>query len=507
MTGSAAGEARRLPSRYLPAAYLESAPKLAGSLLAGVVYLFAPAVWPGAWAWVALGPLIAVLVCEPVWRWTFTRVAITPTHLRVTTGAVHRRDQSLAWADVGTVDSRQSWAFARWRLHALTLSQAGDERTKVQLWAADDELHRAVTRYAGHALARAGRGDVTDRGDDPGLGAVADAEPAGILLYRVRATQLLLASVVYGQFALIGGGAALALSETLGTIGADEVIARWLPLPPAAWALVIAAGIVALGLVLTVVRYASFEVRREPDARLVISYGLLSTHTRSIAPGAVIGVVLQRNLVETLLGRVRLSVLTTDSAAQLGTNLVLPSLPRRAVARLLREAFGEDPATRLPTVDRGGRALAAGLAVLASLTAVTLLAGWAAAAQGWRPVFVLSAGALALAVAWPLSRVLCARLDAETGSDRVVLLVSHLVQRQTVLAAAAVHIVATSRLATRPLLAHLCYYAGMPRTFRALRFVAADVDALSARVARSIPLARTRRRALRTPAGPLASMP
>lgn len=508
MTGPHAG---RLPVRYLPAAYLESAPKLAGSLLAGAVYLFAPAVWPGAWAWLAVGPLIAVLVGEPVWRWTFTRIAITPTHLRVTTGAIHRREQSLAWADIGTVDSRQSWAFARWHLHALTLSQAGDERTKAQLWAADDELRAAVMRYAGHAVVDGGRGAAVGAGlaaaVDGGRGIVsaAGAETVGVLLYRVRIAHLLLASAVYGQFALIGGGAALAVSETLGAIGADEVIARWLPLPPASWALVIAAGIVTLGLVLTVVRYASFEVRRAPDDRLVISYGLLSTHERSIMPGAVIGVVLQRNLVETLLGRVRLSLLTTDSAAQLGTNLVLPSLPRRVVARLLREAFGEDPATRLPTVDRGGRALAAAIAVLASMAAVALLAGWTAAARGGPPVLVLASGVLALSLAWPVSRVLCARLQAEPGTRRVVLLLSHLVQRQIVLDTAAVHIVATSRLVGRPLLAHLSYYAGMPRTFRALRFVAADVDALSARVARSIPLARTRRRALRSTAGPLAS--
>lgn len=489
MTVPADAVPRRLPLRYLPASYLESSPKLVGSFIAGAVYLFGPAVWPGAWAWLALAPLIAVLVCEPFWRWTFTRVALTPEHLVVTTGAFTRRQQSLAWADVGTVDSRQSWAFARWDLRVLTLSQAGDERTKVHLWAVDEDLHREVTARAGHTLG-------TAEADATAEQTAAQTGPApGILLYRVRLTHLLLASVVYGQFALIGGGAALGVSETLGMFGADAALARWLPLPPVVWAVAIAVGIVALGLVLTVVRYASFEVRRMPGDRIVISYGLFSTHTRSVSRATTIGVVLQRNIVETLLGRVRLSLLTTDSAAQLGTNLLLPSLPRRVVERLLHEAFDGDPSTRLLTGDRGARAAGTGTVVLAGLIASAILAGGVAAGQGWPPLLVLATGAVVVAVLWPVTVVLCSRLRVDAGSDRVVLLVSHVVQRQTMLSAAAVHIVGTSRLAGHPLFADVCFYAGMPRTFRALRFRPAEVDALSARIAATVPLARTHRRA------------
>ncbi len=74
--------------------------------------------------------------------------------------------------------------------------------------------------------------------------------------------------------------------------------------------------------------------------------------------------------------------------------------------------------------------------------------------------------------------------------------VRHVLHRRTVLDAAAVHIVSTTRLGRRPLLAHVCYYAGMPRTFRAPRFTMDDIDTLSARLAQTVPLATTRRRAL-----------
>lgn len=490
MTLSTDAVPRRLPLRYLPASYVESSPKLVGSFVAGAVYLFGPSVWPGAWAWLALGPLIAVLVFEPVWRWTFTRVALTPEHLVVTTGAFTRRQQSLAWADIGTVDSRQSWAFARWNLRVLTLSQAGDERTKVHLWAVDEDLHGEVTARAGHAL-----GTVRAAAPTVEEASIQERPAPGTLLYRVRLTHLLLASVVYGQFALIGGGAALAVSETLGMFGADAALARWLPLSPLVWAVAIAVSIIALGLVLTVVRYASFEVRRMSGDRIVISYGLFSTHTRSVSRATTIGIVLQRNIVETLLGRVRLSLLTTDSAAQLGTNLLLPSLPRRVVERLLHEAFDEAPSTRLLTGDRGARAGGTGVALLAGLIVAAVLAGWVAAGMEWPPLLVLSTGAGVFAIAWPATVVLCSRLRVDAGSDRATLLVSHVVQRQTVLSTAAVHIVGTSRVAGYPLFADVCFYAGMPRTFRALRFSSAEVDALSARIAATVPLARTHRRA------------
>lgn len=489
MNASTAGAARRLPLSYLPAAYLESSPKLAGSLTAGGVYLFGPDVWPGAWAWLALGPLIAVLVIEPMWRWTFTRVQLTPTHLNFTTGGIHRREQSLAWTDIAAVDSRQSWAFARWRLFSITLSQAGDERAKVQLWAADEDLLRAVTASAGHALDRAEEAPTEE------------TEPTGTLLYRVRLGQLLLASVVFGQFAVIGGAAAMAVSEMLQTIGADDLIARWFPLPPAVWGASILGGVVALGLVLTVIRYASFEVRRMHDGRLLISYGLLSTHTRSVSPSATIGVVVQHNIVETLLGRVRLSLLTTDSAGQLGTNLVLPSLPRRVVEQLLREAFHEGRTTRLVTAERGAPALGTSVLVLAAVGVATALAGWGAAQAGWAPIPVIAVSAAAFGAAWGLSRLLCSGLSVARASDAVVLHVRHVLHRRTVLDAAAVHIVSTTRLGRRPLLAHVCYYAGMPRTFRAPRFTMDDIDTLSARLAQTVPLATTRRRAL-VPASP-----
>lgn len=473
MLNTKTGSSLRLPPQYLPAAYLESGPKLVGSLIAGGLYASTPSSWPGIWGWLALGPLIAVLLFEPVWRWSFTRIDITHTHLRVSTGVMIRREQSLAWDDIGAVDSRQPWAFARWRLYTVTLSQAGDERAKVYLRAADEALHREVTTRAGHALGR----NAPRRGSS--------GESPDSLLYRVTTANLLLASVVYGQFAIIGGGVAMSAADTLSQLGADHDIGRWLPAPSGSWTLIVVAGVVATGLALTVVRYASFEVRRLPDGRLIISYGLLSTHTRSIAPGATIGVVAQRNIVETLLGRVRLSLLTTDSAAQLGTNLVLPSLPRRTVERLLREALGGEWEPPDLVRSSGLRAAGAGCLTIGIMALAATAAVWAASALRWHPLMLLVAAALALGLAYSATFLLCSEVRVDAGTGHVTLLVTHLVQRQTVLSTAAVHTVAITRIGKHPVVARICFYAGQPRTFRALRFDSRNMDALSAQMPRN----------------------
>lgn len=492
--GRAAGEraaaaSARLPLGYIGAAYLESAPKLLGGVLAGAVYLFAPDVWPGPWAWLALAPLLAVLVCEPPWRWWSTRVTLTAQHLTIATGMWHRREQSLAWSDVGAVDTRQPWAFRFWGLRSLTLAQAGDERTKVQLWAVDEETHARIVALAGH------------RAEDRPAHAervahIPDAAPdaAGTVIYRVRLSHLVLASLVYGQFAVIGGAAAAAAWEFLGSVGAADLIVQWIPLPPVMWGVVIAVAIVVMGFALTVIRYAGFEVRRTADGRLVISYGLLSTHTRSIAPAAVVGVILQRNLVETVLGRARLALLTTDSAAQLGANLVLPSLPRTVVTHLLRTAFDDQVGPRLLTTSRGYGAMIRGAALLVALAASAAGILWVTAEQGWPPLASASAALLCLAVLWRLTALLCSRLSVSEDARRVLLTSTHVVQRQSVLVPASVHVVAGTRVLGRNVFVQVFYYAGMPRALRAMRFDRADVDGLSARVAQTRPLAATHRR-------------
>lgn len=487
MADPTATTARRLPARYVGAAYLETSPKLAGALAAGTVYLVAPDVWPGPWAWLALGPLIAVLVLEPLIRWWSTRLSITAQHVAVASGVIERREQTLAWSDIGTVDSRQSWAFRRWGVHSLTLAQSGDERAKLQLWGVDDPTRTRILSLAGHAVAAS----ATRRAaaDEP-----SGATVEGDLIYRVRSSHLILASLVYGQFAVIGGAAAMAAWEVLGYIDATGALERTISASPVTSAVAIAAVVIVLGFALTVVRYAGFEVRRMPDGRLTIRYGFFSTHARSIAAGATVGVVLQRNLVEIVLGRARLSLLTTDSAAQLGANLVLPSLPRAVVERILRTAFDDQVGHRLLTSSRGAGAFGWGTVLLVA-SAAAGFGGWTAiAAFDWSPLAAAAGGLLAIVVAWQGSRLLCSRLSVNGDARRVLLTTTHVVQRQSVLSPASVHVVSSTRVLGRRLLVDVHYYAGMARALRAMRFDRADVDALSARVAERRPVTATQRR-------------
>ncbi|MBD4674313.1 hypothetical protein GUG47_00200, partial [Xanthomonas citri pv. citri] len=75
--------------------------------------------------------------------------------------------------------------------------------------------------------------------------------------------------------------------------------------------------------------------------------------------------VWHRNAAEQLLGRARLSVLTLDSAAQLGGNLVLPSMPVERARAIVAE--------HLPEFAGTARRLSTGLATPA-VNLVSLLA-------------------------------------------------------------------------------------------------------------------------------------
>ena len=93
-----------------------------------------------------------------------------------------------------------------------------------------------------------------------------------------------------------------------------------------------------VGVVATVLRFGGLETAVNDDA-IVLRYGMLSTRERVIDNSAVVGVEIRRSPVEIALGRVRLSLITLDSAGGLGSNLVLPSLREKIAEKIILESF------------------------------------------------------------------------------------------------------------------------------------------------------------------------
>lgn len=474
-------ETSRLTPRYIGAAYLEASPKLAASILAGAIYLTSPGVWPGAWAWLVIGPLIAVTILEPPLRWWTTRVTLEPHQLHVTTGVWTRRRRSLRWQRVGVVDARQSWAFRLCGVHSVTLAQAGDEDRKVQLWGIDRALRARIETLV------AERVTTTEEAPAPHAAAAAAAP-----IFRARAHQLLLAGLVYGQFAVLGAAAEFSAWEVLDQLGLWDSLAQTASASPRVLAAAIGALILVGGLALTLLRFGGFTVERDADDAVTIRYGLLSSRTRTIDPHATVGLIVQRNLIEMALGRARLSLLTADSAAQLGTNLVLPSLPRAVVLDIVRTAFDGHESDDAFTMSSSGRASAHSALWLAGTGAVVAAAWWGAALLAWPPAVTLAATAAVAVVAWAAGRLLASRLTVGPQASHAVLSIQHVSEQRLQVAIPAVHVVDLTRVFAAPPLACVHYYAGMPRALRSLRFSRTDLDRLCTAIA--TPLTRSRER-------------
>ncbi len=298
------------------------------------------------------------------------------------------------------INTERPWAHLVLVLYLLTLTQAGDESTRVVL--------RGVTRPtvdlvlgrveaalpAGHAPAPAG------------------AEQSDRTIYAASVPELVLMSFVYGQVVVLAAAVAATLWDLLEEAGLLESLgfaAGRLPV----WAQVL--GAIAVGLLIgvcaTLVRYFRFRVGVNDRSRLSIRFGLLEPHERRIDPAAVEGLVLHRNLVEQWSGRARLALLTTDSAAQLRSNLLLPSLPVDVVRSIAEEYFADlVPADSL--LDHRPRRVRA---VLVSLGALGVAAGAGLALHRWTGLPVWAALLAGLTV---LLAALVLGTSWTTGSQR-----------------------------------------------------------------------------------------
>ncbi len=416
---------------------------------------------------------LALAVIEPVFRQATHHYEVTRDSLRHEAGLVEQRRRDFPWRSIAAINTERPWAHRVLGLYRLTLTQAGDESTRVVL--------RGVTRPtvdlvlgrveaalpAGHAPAPAG------------------AEQSDRTIYAASVPELVLMSFVYGQVVVLAAAVAATLWDLLEEAGLLESLgfaAGRLPV----WAQVL--GAIAVGLLIgvcaTLVRYFRFRVGVNDRSRLSIRFGLLEPHERRIDPAAVEGLVLHRNLVEQWSGRARLALLTTDSAAQLRSNLLLPSLPVDVVRSIAEEYFADlVPADSL--LDHRPRRVRA---VLVSLGALGVAAGAGLALHRWTglPVWAaLLAGLTVLLAALVLGTSSTTRFSSEDARNLTHVTTRFASERQTTLRTRAVGQVATvSWLRPRPrfLWVALGAYAGRPLHWFALGHPRAAVDDLARQI-------------------------
>lgn len=474
-TGEVVSAWRRLPARSLAAVYAEQVIPLSALVVAAVLARQSD-VGGGRWAVYVFAALLVARVVAPVWTWASLRYEVVSEGLWVATGLVNRRTRFTAWSAVAAVEVDQPWSHRVFGVARLTLRQGGDDATPTVLPGLDSA--------SASALATRARASSPPSGQAPD-DATPDAPEAPV--YRASVSDLLIASLIYGKFATFGAAVALSALDVLDRLGWMDGASRLTMASPLVVGPVVAVGVLAAGAATMVLRFGGLETVQRHDA-VVIRYGLLSTRERVVAADAIIGVELRRNLLELVLRRVRLTLITVDSATRLGSNLVLPSLRERDAARVVATPSflgvvdsARLPVSRLSAVGTGAATLLVLLSSAAALTSLTVRVLDLRLVHGV-PVFVVVVLALYKTGSTALARL---RVDRDAGS--VTLTTTFVSHREVTLHLAHVHLISAVHLRARPLLVRLHYYAGMPRVLTAVRHDPSQLPSVTRAMTRTHP--------------------
>ncbi len=459
----------RIPRRYILASILQSAPAIVGLAIAALISSSRLGAWPGSAIWFIVGPLILLRLVSPVYQWLSTHFRIDQDRLVLRTGLVHRRVRSASWGSVGTIDIQSPWAFRLFGLARVSILQGGEETSRIVLPAIRAEERALLEQHGGHAFA--GSREVEAAHED-------ESEPEATTIYRARLGDLVVAAFTQGHVAVGAVAVVVASIDLLDSFGLLDLTRSLAPTARVAAATLLVIVAVVGGCAVSVLRYAGFTADALPGGGIRLRYGLIDEHERIIDPGREVGIVLRRNVIETLTGRVRLTLLTTDSATGWGSNLVLPSLPDGVVRSILAGPLAARAPKTAPSAasSRGTVRLLLQLLLTIGppLAAVTvLLVGLDTA-----PWVAVLCGIVLVVITVRIGRHATSRIVVRAEQRRIEHRASFVGDRVTALDAGAVHVVSRVQLGALSLV-RVHYYAGMPRVATAIRDTAAQWEALT----------------------------
>lgn len=431
--------------------------------------------------------VLTLRLVAPVYGWWSVTYAIDDAGVSVTKGLLARRTRTVVWSRVKSVEATRPWYLRLFKLNSVVLIQSGDESARVVLRAVPDGDPLLLRLLA---LADSEPG-VAAQETPATAGTLDDAVPETSVLaqetpiHALGRRDLIFVSLAYGQAFLLAPVVLMTVWEAIDTVGLTGSLGAFTERFGVVLVGVAAAFVaVVLGIVGTVVRFHGFRVSAARDGRLAIRYGLIETRERVVDPGAVVGVVVQRNILERLMGRARLSVVTRDTSGGLGTSVIVPSVSLVVVDTLVRKHL-----SRFRT-EMTYRAEGRGALVRSGVSTLTLIAVPAGVFGLMELVFVLPVvwAAVAALVSLALLRAIGALVAARLHFDPVAGVVVHTtlfsVERVTTVTASSLHGVATwqrpGRRAGSPMLATCHLYTGRARRLVALRSDWQQLDALRA---------------------------
>ncbi len=392
-------------------------------------------------AWVAL-------------RWIVETYRLDADTLVVRNGVIRRQERHLGWASIVAVDEQAGLVFRALGIRRLQLTQSDATGGAVVFRALDPQSADAVRRLAQIHFPAGSDTSPPDMAQSSGV------------IYRASWRELALMSVVNGRFALLAPPLLFAVWSLLSDLGVSTwAFSMFESLPPSLLIVLSALGYVLLGTLATISRYQGFSARVNSDRTLVLTYGLVEKRERHIDLASIEGVTLRRSLVEQILRRSRLAVLTFKGTDDVGASLVLPSLPDAVVRRIAHSHFDQFVRGSVLLADRPAPVFRQSFrALLVYVVPVSLgVLAW----ETWGNVVGASAVALiALGISTGLGRLLVSGIAVD--AREVVKVERHLVtELETYVRARAVHSVSAVHVrgVMRPVAFSLHLYAGGARHF------------------------------------------
>jgi putative membrane protein len=466
---------------------LRGAPSIASLLIGGFLYWDRPGLWPGPVAIYVFGSLLILRLLQPIYAWGTLRYEISKDGFSLTRGLIFRTTSTTAWRDISVVDIDSPWAFRRFGLSVVSLRSGGQDGAKIDapgIEQANVEAIVGLVRCHGAPDAESQPSGGKASGAPSPVPGSSDTTGRSVV-YTARRRDLAAASLIYGHVVVLGTSAVLAVVDMADQMAILDGVVRVISANPLAGAVVLCGTVLLGGSVAALVKYHGFTVSSDSDG-LSIRYGWFSTNQRDVRSSAVAGLTARRNLIEMVFDRVRVALVTTDSDAQMGTNLVLPSLPRKQVAQILSTSLTDLPPPAL--LESSGRGSIVRSLVLLAATGIPALA------CAWL-LHRLTAGALVLAAVAAVTlwyvlalSVRLARARFSVVGANVGWASSSFADHEVVLAATGLHSVsATAARAARASLVRVHYFAGRPRTLAALSLSRAVPDQIGRLVQHTSP--------------------
>lgn len=155
---------------------------------------------------------LVLAIAEPVFRQMTHSFEAREGFLRHDMGLVERRRRDFPWHSIAAVNIERPWAHRLLGLYRLTLTQAGDEVTRVTL--------RGVTRAtADMVLARVEAARASERPEQPDA---SGGQKENRTIYAASAIELVLMSFVYGQVLVLAAAGVATLWDLLEGAGLLE---------------------------------------------------------------------------------------------------------------------------------------------------------------------------------------------------------------------------------------------------------------------------------------------